>query len=374
MRILTAGESHGQANISILEGFPKGVKITAEIINQELKRRASGPGRGKRMSIESDKVQILSGLRNKITLGSPISLLVKNKDNTIFSQKPDALAAINVPRPAHADLAGALKYSESDVRNILERSSARETVARVCVGSVCKQFLSNLKIQVASFTFSLGDIISDKRPANIKEIINKTGKSKLNSIDKENQMLAEIDKTKKNKDTLGGIIEIWITGLPAGLGSCMHYDRRLDAMLAYNLMSIPAVKGVEVGLGFEYALMRGSEAHDVISHSKNKGFYRKTNNSGGIEGGISTGEPIVLRIAMKPISTLAKPLDSVNLKTKKTDKAPLVRSDTCAVVACGVIAEAMSAIVITEAILDKFGSDSLGEIKNNYDNYIKSKF
>ncbi|MCF7907884.1 MAG: chorismate synthase [Candidatus Omnitrophica bacterium] len=371
MRILTAGESHGEANIAILEGFPKGVKIDAEIIDQELQRRASGPGRGKRMSIENDKVRILSGLRNKITLGSPIGLLVKNKDNTIFAQKADNLSAMNVPRPAHAGLAGALKYGESDVRNILERSSARETVARVCVGSVCKQFLSNFKIQIVSFTLGLGDVVSDKRPTSISEIINKTKKSKLNSIDKDSQMLAEINKARKDKDTLGGIIEIWIAGLPAGLGSCMHYDQRLDAKLAYNLMSIPAIKGVEVGLGFEYALMRGSETHDAICYSKNKGFYHKANNSGGIEGGMSTGEPIVLRIAMKPIATLAEPLESVNLKTKKIDKAPTVRSDTCAVVACGVIAESMSAIAITESMLEKFGCDSLAEIKTNYKNYSK---
>ncbi|MFA7676879.1 MAG: chorismate synthase [Candidatus Omnitrophota bacterium] len=371
MRILTAGESHGQANIAILEGFPKGVKIDTKIIDQELKRRASGPGRGKRMSIESDRVQVLSGLRNKITLGSPIALSVKNKDTAIFSQTPDKLSDMNVPRPAHADLAGALKYGDVDVRNILERSSARETVARVCVGSVCKQFLSNFRIQIASFTLSLGEVISDKKPASIREIIDKTKKSKLNSLDKEKQMLAEIDKAKKCKDTIGGVIEIWVSGLPAGLGSCMHYDRRLDARLSCNLMSIPAIKGVEVGLGFEYTLMRGSEAHDVICYSKNKGVYHKANNSGGIEGGMSTGEPIVLRIAMKPISTLAEPLDSVNLKTKKTEKSPRVRSDTCAIVACGVIAESMSAIVIAEAMLEKFGFDSIREIKANYDNYLK---
>ena len=371
MRILTAGESHGQYLVAILEGFPKGVKVDQKIIDQELKRRMSGPGRGKRMSIEKDSVNIVSGLRNKVSLGSPIAMLVKNKDAKIFTQKADNLSSLSIPRPAHADLAGALKYQETDIRNILERASARETAARVCVGSVCKQFLNNFNIRIASFTVGLGDVISDKKPKGVSEILHKIKNSKLNSIDKEKLMLAEIKKAKDTKDTLGGIIEIWVEGAPAGLGSCMHFDRRLDSKLAAYLMGIPAIKGVEVGLGFEYALSTGSETHDAISYSKAKGFQHKSNNSGGIEGGISNGEPIVLRIAMKPISTLAEPLDSVNLKTKKTDKAPTVRSDTCAIVACGVIAEAMGAIVITEAMLEKFGCDSLTEIKTNYNNFLK---
>ena len=368
MRILTAGESHGEYIVAILEGFPKGVKVEEKIINQELKKRSSGAGRGKRMSIEKDKVFIASGLRNKISLGSPIALLVKNKDAKIFTQKADNLAPLSVPRPAHADLAGALKYGDKDIRNILERASARETVSRVGVGSICKQFLSNFNIRIASFTVGLGDVISDKRPKSVSEILRKTKNSKLNAIDKEKLMLSEIKAAQKNKDTLGGIVEVWIEGLPAGLGSCMHFDRRLDSKLAALLMAIPAIKGVEIGLGFEYSLARGSEAHDAIYHSKNKGFYRKTNNSGGIEGGISTGEPIVVRVAMKPIATLGKPLDSVNIRTKKKQKAPLVRSDTCAIVACAVIAESVSAIAISESMLDKFGSDSLSEIKTNYRN------
>lgn len=378
MRILTAGESHGEYIISVLEGFPKGVKIEQKVINEELERRASGVGRGKRMSsIEKDKVVIISGLRNKVTLGSPIAMLVKNKDTKIFSQSQDELPVISVPRPAHADLAGLLKYHDTDIRNILERASARETVARVCAGSVCKQFLRNFGMKIASFTVSVAAVASLKNPQNISEVIKRAKKSKLNCLDaaKEKVMIREIRKAQKKGDSLGGIIEVWIDGAPPGLGSFMHFDRRLDAKFAAYLMSIPAIKGVEVGLGFAYAKKRGSVSHDAIycstTHKANKAFIRKTNNSGGIEGGISTGETIVLRLAMKPIATLSKPLDSVNVTTKKKEKAPTVRSDTCAIVACGIIAESMSAIAITECFLDKFGCDTLDEIKLNYKNYFK---
>lgn len=370
MRILTAGESHGEYIVSVVEGFPKGVQVDEKAINEELKRRMSGFGRGKRMSVEDDRVIIVSGLRNKLTLGSPIAMLVKNKDVKIFSQKADDLASLSVPRPAHADLAGALKYQEKDIRNILERASARETVARVCAGALCKQFLLNFKINIASFTVSVGSICSSLRPKNILEILSKTKNSKLNCLEKEKLMLQEIARAEEKKDTLGGIVELWIEGVCPGLGSFMHFDKRLDAKLAASLVSIPAVKGVEIGLGFEYARSSGSSSHDAIYYLKTKGFYRQTNNSGGIEGGISTGSPIVARVAMKPISTLTNPLDSVNLVTKAKEKAPVVRSDTCAIVACGVIAENMSAVAITESLLEKFGADTLTEIKQNYKNYI----
>ncbi len=372
MRILTAGESHGEYLTAIVEGFPKGVKIDKKAIDSELKRRASGAGRGKRMSIEKDGVVISSGLRNKVTLGSPIALMVKNKDVHIFSQKSDSLSKLSVPRPAHADLAGALKYQEKDIRNILERSSARETVARVCVGAVCKQFLRNFNIAIASFTVSLGKVYSKNKPVNVAEILRKTRNSKLNCIDSEKAMLSEIKKAQGQHDTLGGVVEVWAGGLLPGLGSCMHFDRRLEVELAAKLMSIPAIKGVEIGLGFDYAKKRGSLSHDAIYHSKARGFYHNTNNSGGIEGGMSTGEPVVVRIAMKPIATLMQPLDSISLTTKKKQKAPKVRSDTCAIVACGIIAESMMAIALTEAMLDKFGRDSLAEIKRNYLSYLKS--
>jgi chorismate synthase len=360
--------------VAVIEGFPKGVKIEEKLINQELKRRMSGFGRGKRMFIESDRAEILSGLRNKLTLGSPIAVLVKNKDSQIFPQKKDSLLPWFIPRPGHADLSGAIKYGEQDLRNIAERASARETVSRVCIGSICKQFLSRFKIKIASFTVSVGEVVSHLKPGSISQIISKVKKSKLNCIDKEGEklMIKEIRRAEEEKDSLGGVVEIWIDGVCPGLGSFMHFDRRLDAKIAGYLMSIPAVKGVEIGLGFEYARKRGFSSHDAIFFSQGKGFYHKTNNSGGIEGGVSTGETIVLRIAMKPIATLRKPLESTHLLTKKKEKAIVVRSDTCAIVACGVIAESMCALVITEAFLEKFGGDSLTEIRANYRTYLSS--
>jgi chorismate synthase len=374
MRILTAGESHGIGNLAIIEGFPKGVAINELLINKELKRRMQGAGRGKRMSIETDRVEFMAGLRRKVTLGSPIALLIKNKDVHIFPQKEDALKVLSVPRPAHADLAGSLKYQEPDMRNILERSSARETVSRVAIGSICKQFLSNFGVEIASYTVSLGDITGVKKPACLKDIRRGIKGSRLNCLDAvvEKLMLRRLRQYQKSGDSLGGVVEVWVEGVVSGLGSVMHFDKRLDAKLAGYLMSIPAVKGVEIGLGFEYARRGGASAHDVITYLKNTGFQRKTNNSGGIEGGMSTGEPIVARCAMKPIATLMNPLDSVHIKSKKKAKAPAVRSDTCAIVACGVIAESMAAIVITESFLEKFGCDSLKEITRNYFNYCKA--
>lgn len=334
----------------------------------------SGYGRGKRMLLEEDRAEIISGLRNKITLGSPIAVLVKNRDAKIFPQANDVLPELSIPRPAHADLSGALKYGERDLRNILERASARETVARVCVGAICKQFLSDFGVIFAGFTLSVGDIISKLKPKNASDIFDKTKNSALNCIDQaaEKLMLKEIEGATRQGDSLGGVVEVWIEGVVPGLGSFMHFDRRLDAKISGYLMSIPAVKGVEIGLGFAYAGRRGSLSHDAIYYSKKQSFYRKTNNSGGIEGGISTGEPIVLRLAMKPIATLNRPLDSVNLATKQKEKAIVERSDTCAIVALAVIAESMAAIAITEAMLDKFGSDTLKEIKANYLNYSKN--
>ncbi|MFA5272137.1 MAG: chorismate synthase [Candidatus Omnitrophota bacterium] len=374
MRILTAGESHGEYLAAIIEGFPKGVRIEQDFINHELKRRMQGIGRGKRMLIEDDKIEIVSGLRNKVSLGSPITVLLRNKDVKIFTQNKDDLPLLPIPRPAHADLSGALKYKESDIRNILERASARETVGRVCAGAICKQLLSNFKIDTASFTVSVGEAISSSKPRSVSDIKARVRNSRLNCIDPtaEKMMIREIEKAELNKDALGGVTEIWIDGVPVGLGTFMHFDRRLDAKLSSCLMSIPAVKGVEIGLGIDYAKKRGSVSHDEIYYSKSKGFYRGSNNSGGIEGGISTGEPIIVRAAMKPIATLRKPLISVNILTKKKEKAIVERSDTCAIAACGVIAENMCAIAIAESFLDKFGSDSLNDIKVNYRNYVKN--
>jgi len=374
MRFLTAGESHGQAMIAILEGFPKGIKIEASYINEELKRRWGGFGRGKRMHIEQDCVEILSGLRNKITLGSPICMLVRNKDAKIFTQTEDNLPPLFVPRPGHSDFGGCLKYEEKDIRNILERASARETVTRVCVGAACKIFLSNFNIVLVSFIVRIGNIMIHKKPKNIEEIIKKTKESKLNCIDraKEILMINEIEGAQREGDTLGGILEVWAQGLPPGLGSCMHFDKRLDAKIAAYLMSIPSVKAVEIGAGFEYARKRGSESHDKIYFSKRQGFYRRGNNSGGIEGGISNGEPIVIRIGAKPIPTLKRPLYSVNLVSKRRQKATVQRSDVCIIGSLGVIAESMVAIALVESFLEKFGSDSLKEVKRNYRNYLRS--
>ena len=374
MRVITAGESHGEYLVAILEGFPKGVRIEEEFINKELRRRQKGVGRGARMQLEEDKVKIISGMRNKISLGSPIGILVKNKDFKIHPQKDDGLDPLVVPRPGHADLSGFFKYQEKDLRNILERASARETAARVVIGAICKQLLGNFNIKIKSFVIGVGRVYSHQKPKNVEEIERRTENSSLNCIDpeKEKLMIEEIEKAKKEGDTLGGVVEVWAEGVPPGLGSFMHFDRRLDAKLAYYLMSIPAVKGVEIGGGFEYAKKRGSHSHDEIYFSSQEGFYRKTNNAGGIEGGISNGEPIVVRVAMKPISTLITPLNSVNLLTGKKEKAAVVRSDVCAISACGVVAESMVAITLGESFLDKFGSDSLKEIEINYNNYMRS--
>ena len=375
MRFLTAGESHGEFLAAIIEGFPKGVKIEASFIDNELRRRMAGYGRGKRMAIEDDKARIISGMRSKITLGSPIAMLVKNKDHNIFTQKPDNLKGVYVPRPGHADLAGYFKYGDKDLRNILERSSARETAARVCVGAVCKQFLSYFAVEFASFVIAVGKVSSSLKPRSVSDILKKTNKSAISSIDsdKEHLITREIDKARKQADSVGGILEVWAQGVPVGIGSCMHFDERLDAKIAAYIMSIPSVKAVEIGAGFDYARMRGSESHDSIFLNRNtRRFRRKTNNSGGIEGGISNGEPLVVRVGIKPIPTLMMPLPSVNILNNKEKKAAVIRSDTCVVESAGVIAENMIAIALTESFLDKFGSDSLREIKRNYKGYIRS--
>jgi len=374
MRVLTAGESHGQYEVGIIEGFPKGLRVDQAFIDRELKRRMSGYGRGARMALEIDEVHIVSGVRDKVTLGSPVAMLVRNRDVRIFAAKNDKQEQLVVPRPAHADLAGALKYADKDIRNILERSSARETVARVAIGALCKQFLAELGVHISSFTLSVGSAAVSRIPSSIAAILSAAKKSQLNCPDPkaELRMIDEIDKASKARDSLGGVCEVRAEGICPGIGSCMHFDKRLDSRIAGNLMSIPAIKGVEIGLGFEYAAKRGSAAHDKIYYARGQGFFHKTNRSGGIEGGMSTGEPIVARIAMKPIATLLRPLDSVNLTTHKKAKAVVERSDTCAIVACGVIAESMVAIALTESYLEKFGCDSLGEIKANYRNYLKS--
>jgi chorismate synthase len=340
LRYLTAGESHGKGNVVILEGMPAGLKIDVETINKELKRRQQGFGRGKRMQIECDSAQVISGLKNGVTLGSPISLLVLNKDSSI-----EKLAKVVCPRPGHADLPGVLKYGLSDIREVLERASARSTVATVGIGALCKIFLREFNISISSSVISVGGESNKER------------------------IISKIIQAQETRDTLGGIFEVQITGAPVGLGSYAHPDRRLDGRLAQGIMAIPGIKAVEIGLGFGYAGKRGSQTHDAIYYSRGKGYYRNTNNAGGIEGGISNGENIILRACMKPIATLMDPLDSVNIASKKASKGAVERSDTCVVEAAGVVAESAAAFEIARSLLEKFGEDNLGDIKHAYKAY-----
>jgi len=341
LRFLTAGESHGEALVGILEGMPAGMRINVSDINKELERRQLGYGRGQRMQIEHDRAKILSGLIRGVTIGSPIAVLIENKDFSI-----DKLPAVKNPRPGHADMAGILKYGFNDARCVLERASARETAARVGVGAICKILLEEFKISITSRVLTIGGAKSEK---SIKDKIYEAGKS---------------------KDTLGGVFEVVIKGAPPGLGSCVHWDKRLDAGIAEAIMSIPAIKGVEIGNAVECSSKLGSEVHDEIFYSKEKGVYRNTNNAGGVEGGMSNGEDIIARGYMKPISTLMDGLKSINIDTKKPAKASTERSDVCAVSAAGVVGEAMMAFVISKAFLEKFGGDSISEIKRNYKGYI----
>jgi len=341
LRFLTAGESHGEALVSILEGMPSGLKIDAGDINKDLKRRQEGYGRGARMQIESDQVKILSGLMKGETIGSPIAILIENKD---FSMAE--LPAVKNPRPGHADMTGILKYGFKDARCVLERASARETAARVSIGAICKILLAEFNIDIFSRVLMIGGVKSEKL---MKEKINEAAKS---------------------KNTLGGIFEVIIKGVPPGLGSYVHWDRRLDAAIGRALMSIPAVKAVEIGNAVECSAKPGSEVHDEIFYSKEKGIYRKANNAGGVEGGISNGEDIITRGYMKPISTLMSGLNTIDIDTKKQVKASTERSDVCAVSAAGVAGEAALAFVIAGAFLEKFGGDTIAEVARNYKGYI----
>jgi len=341
LRFLTAGESHGEALVGILEGMPCGLKINTSDIDKELKRRQKGHGRGQRMQIESDRAKILSGFMKGVTIGSPIAILIENKDSSI-----DKLPAVKNPRPGHADMAGILKYGFDDARCVLERASARETVVRVGIGAICKVLLAEFNISVSSRVLMIGGA---KGETAIKE---------------------KIDKAVESKDTLGGIFEVIIKGVPPGLGSYAHCDRRLDASIAQAIMSIPAIKAVEIGNAIECAGKPGSKVHDEIFYSKEKGIYRKTNNAGGIEGGMSNGEDIIVRAYMKPISTLMSGLNTIDIDTKKQAKASAERSDFCAVPAAGVVGEAATAFVIAREFLEKFGRDSIAEISRNYKGYI----
>jgi len=391
LRYLTGGESHGPCLTTILEGIPAGLRVRKEFIDEDLRRRQSGYGRGERMKIESDKVEILSGLRGGETLGSPLTLLIRNKDwenwQTIMdpfsppenSEKEDkSVPRLTRPRPGHADLAGAIKYNHKDLRNILERSSARETAARVAVGAIAKVLLKEFEIEIISQVVEIGKIKAHTADLTVEKIRRQRDKSQLSCPDRtaEKLMVEEIGKAEKTGDSLGGIFEVMVTNVPVGLGSHVHWDKKLDGRLAQALMSIQAIKGVEIGLGFETSRRPGSKVHDEIFYQERQaneekaGFFRKTNNAGGIEGGMSNGEMIVVRAAMKPIPTLKVPLKSVDLLTKDPVTAVVERADTCAVPAAAVVGEAVVAFEIAGAMQEKFGGDSLSEMKRNYESYL----
>ena len=384
MRYLTAGESHGKGLITILEGIPANLPISATDVNRDLARRQVGYGRGGRMEIEKDRVEIVSGIRQGRTIGSPIAMYIRNLDwenwKEVMAVEAGAEATpVTRPRPGHADLSGAIKYAQRDIRNILERSSARETAARVAVGAVCKRFLQEFGIKVMSWVIAIGGIRWDRRDGDsFEDLFNGAEASELRCPDRqcEGLMRSKIDEAGKRGDTLGGVFEVIVTGVPPGLGTHIQWDRKLDARLAMALMSIQAIKGVEVGLGFGVASRMGSEVHDEIflREGPQAGpwkFYRETNRAGGIEGGMSNGEPIVLRAAMKPIPTLRRPLRSVDIVTKEPFEATRERSDICAVPAASVVGEAVVAFEIARAFLEKFGGDSMDEVRRNYDGYLR---
>ncbi|MFH0925419.1 MAG: chorismate synthase [bacterium] len=385
LRYLTAGESHGPQLTGIIEGLPAGLIVSEEDINKELARRQIGYGRGQRMKIEKDKVKIFSGVRHSETLGSPIALSIENRDwknwtslMSIEGQNSDESKTITRPRPGHADLSGVLKYNRDDIRDILERASARETAMRVAIGALCKKLIKEIDIEVISHVVRIGDVKVNLRKKDVNWIRELAEKSDLRCADEkaEPRMKKWIDSAKESGYTLGGIFEIIICNPCVGLGSHVQWDRKLDANLARALMSIQAIKGVEVGAGFRVAGLAGFVAHDEIGYNgKSKGragFYRTSNKAGGIEGGMSNGEDIILRAAMKPIPTLVSPLKSVDLKTKQPVEATVERSDVCAVPAAAVVGEAVVAFEIAQAVLEKFGGDSIGELKRNYYAFLEA--
>ncbi|WP_404450447.1 chorismate synthase [Sutcliffiella horikoshii] len=379
MRYLTAGESHGPQLTTILEGVPAGLPLTVEDINEDLARRQKGHGRGRRMQIEKDTVNILSGVRHGQTLGSPITLAVTNDDwkhwTKIMGIEPlsqedqeEVKRKVTKPRPGHADLNGAIKYGHRDMRNVLERSSARETTVRVAAGAVARKFLAELGIKVAGHVTEIGGVKAEPQSiTSLDDLKAQTEASPVRCYDKakEQAMMDAIDTAKENGDSIGGIVEVIVEGVPAGVGSYVHYDRKLDAKVAASIMSINAFKGVEFGVGFQAASLPGSRVHDEIAWSEERGYYRLSNNLGGFEGGMTTGMPIVVRGVMKPIPTLYKPLQSVDIDTKEPFQASIERSDSCAVPAASVVAEAVVAWEIAQAIVQQFGQDRMDLIKEN---------
>ncbi|MBD8073514.1 chorismate synthase [Bacillus thuringiensis] len=383
MRYITAGESHGPQLTTIIEGVPAGLSLVADDINEELARRQKGYGRGRRMQIETDQVQILSGVRHGETLGSPIALVVENRDfahwTKIMGAEPlteqeekEMKRKVTKPRPGHADLNGAIKYGHRDMRNVLERSSARETTVRVAAGAVAKKVLAELGIKVAGHVIEIGGVQAKEITySSIEELKSITEASPVRCLDEEagNQMMKAIDDAKANGDSIGGIVEVIVEGMPIGVGSYVHYDRKLDAKLAAAIMSINAFKGVEIGIGFESAHRPGSEVHDEILWDEEHGYTRRTNNAGGLEGGMTTGMPIVVRGVMKPIPTLYKPLQSVDIDTKEPFTASIERSDSCAVPAASVVAEAVVAWELATALIEQFGLDRMELIRENIEKH-----
>jgi len=380
LRCLTAGESHGPELTGIIEGMPAGVPLTGDYISAQLERRQSGYGRGGRMQIEKDKARITAGVRGGLTTGAPICVVIENRDWSnwaeVMCSGTDAHIGervVSKPRPGHADLSGAVKYNHRDIRNILERASARETAARVAVGTVGRALAEQFGIEITAHVTRIGSTVSSAGQLSSGEIRSRTERSELLCADPkaEQMMKEEIDRAKKEGDSLGGIFEIIVTGVPMGLGSHVHYDRKLDGRLAQALMSIQAIKGVEIGIGFIAGEQPGSEVHDELFYDTERKFYRKTNRAGGLEGGITNGEPLVLRAVMKPIPTLYKPLQSVDLLTKQPYEASVERSDVCAVPAAAVVGEAAVAFEIGKALIEKFGGDSLAEMQRNYQSYME---
>lgn len=379
LRYLNAGESHGKCLVAVLEGVPAGLPLTPEMVNVDLIRRQKGYGRGGRMRIEEDRVEFLCGVRHGKTLGNPIGLLIANKDwenwKEVMAVEPSQAPAAKVvtrPRPGHADLVGAIKYGHRDIRNVLEKASARETAIRVAVGGVAKALLNQFGMRVVSYTVEIGGVTANRMDDPLVAF-ERAECSEVRCPDEtaSARMIERIRAAKHKGDTLGGVFEVVVTNPPVGLGSYAQWDRRLSARLAMAAMSIQAMKGVEIGLGFEAARRFGSEVHDEIFYeSGGRGFYRKTNNAGGLEGGVTNGEPIVIRVAMKPISTLYSPKRSVDIETKEPFDATVERSDICTVPAAGVVGEAVIAFEIANAMIEKFGGDSLEEMKRNYDAYM----
>ncbi|WP_339287417.1 chorismate synthase [Paenibacillus sp. FSL E2-0201] len=381
LRYLTAGETHGPQLTAIIEGLPSNLTLDFEELNFQLQRRQKGYGRGRRMQIEKDTAQIVGGVRHGYTTGAPVVLVVENKDWThwknIMNIEPipgsdEEKRRVNRPRPGHADLNGGLKYNHTDLRNVLERSSARETAARVACGAVARQLLAAFGVKVAGQVIRIGEIEGPANDLPIDELIERTEQSSVRVVDKETEqkMEAYIDQIKEEGDSIGGIVECIVEGLPIGLGSYVQSDRKLDGAIAGAVMSINAFKGVEIGIGFEAGKLRGSQVHDEIMYEASKGYYRASNRLGGFEGGMTNGMPVVVRGVMKPIPTLYKPLQSVDIDTKEPFTAQVERSDACAVPAACVVLESVVAWEIAKAFLDKFGGDSLEEIKANYENYL----